>query len=250
MTAATSPPRVLVLVDEPVVDGRWGEYAADYRRAIERAGAVAIPLYYGTGTAGIPQHDGVVAIGGDDIDPALYGEQPSPDLGTTVPERDDVELTVMRDALAHGVPLLAICRGMQLLNVACGGSLLQHIPEDAGHTAHDGTSESSWHSIDVVAGSLLATIAGPEPLLVNSRHHQGVTPERLAPGLRATGVVPSDQLHLIEAIEVPGHPFALGVQWHPERDEMQSDGTPHQLGGGIFDAFVAACAVAAQRRGY
>jgi len=235
------------MVDEPVVDGRWGEYAADYRWAIERAGAVAIPHYYGMGPTDIPPHDGVVAIGGDDIDPALYGEQPSPDLGSIVPERDDVELTVMRDALAHGVPLLAICRGMQLLNVACGGSLLQHISEDAGHTAHRDTSESSWHSIDILSGSVLATIAGRGPVLVNSRHHQGVTPQHLAPTLRVAGVM-DDQLHLIEAIEVPGHPFALGVQWHPEREEMQSDAVPNPLGGRIFDAFVTACTVTAQRR--
>lgn len=245
MEMTASHPRVLVLVDEPVIAGRWGAYAEDYQRAIEDAGGAAIPLHYATADLDrVPPHDGVLTIGGDDVDPARYGEPPDRHLGPIAPERDGVEFTVTREALADGVPLLAICRGMQLLNVACGGSLLQHIPEHAPHNGQGDATESAWHSIHVVPESLLARIAGSGPLLVNSRHHQGVTRDRLAPSLRATGCINDGRLDLIEAVEVPGHPFALGVQWHPERAEMQASATLEQAGRRIFEAFVAACAVA------
>jgi putative glutamine amidotransferase len=236
-------PRILVTVDEAAALGQWSDYAADYARAIEAAGGVPIPIFYADFDAAeaVPAHDGLVTIGGVDVDPAFYGEEPHAHLGRTEPARDAAELALTRRALDAQRPLLAICRGAQLLNVACGGSLLQHIEPRSPHRGTADDDSSGWHRVDVVAGSLLARIAGAGPLRVNSRHHQAVTPERLAPGLTESGRTDEAGLVILEAIEVREHPFALGVQWHPERPEMAGDATLDAASMALFRAFIAAC---------
>jgi putative glutamine amidotransferase len=238
----TSPPRILITVDEEASAG-WSDYSADYARAIEQAGGFPIAFYYGrAGKAGaIPEHDGVVTIGGVDVDPAFYGEAPHERLGATVPARDAAELRLTQLALDEKRPLLAICRGAQLLNVACGGSLHQHIEQESPHHGPHGSDASGWHDVDVAHGSELERIAGAGPLRVNSRHHQAVTPERLAHGLVEAARTEAGGLVVLEAIEAPDHPFALGVQWHPERREMFADPALEASSVRLFRAFIAAC---------
>lgn len=250
MSSRTARPRVLVAVAKDFAGTNWDNYSADYARAVEAAGAEAIPIYYGRYTADdVPSHDGLVTIGGVDVDAARYGEQPHEQAERAVPARDAAEFALTRLALDEGRPLLAICRGAQVLNVACGGSLLQHIePREPHHGPHT-TQESGWHEVEVAPGSLLARIAGGGPLRVNSRHHQAVTPERLAPGLVESGRTEHDGLVILEAFEVGELPFALGVQWHPERPEMSRDPAYSASSTKLFEAFVAACIDAREANG-
>ncbi len=242
MTSQASRPRILVTVAKDVIDGRWDAYSAAFGHAVEVAGGEAIPLFYGRyQPATIPPHDGLVTIGGVDVDPSFYSQPPHPRLEKTVPARDAAEIALTRLALDEGRPLLAICRGAQVMNVACGGSLLQHIEPRAPHHGPAGTDESGWHPVEVTPGSLLARITGGSALHVNSRHHQAVTPERLAPGLVEAGRTEADGLVILEAIEAPDHPFALGVQWHPERPEMLDDPAFRPASMALFEAFIAAC---------
>ncbi|HTF10920.1 MAG TPA: gamma-glutamyl-gamma-aminobutyrate hydrolase family protein [Asanoa sp.] len=162
--------------------------------------------------------DGIVFTGGSDVDPALYGARPHPTTQVK-PERDAAEMLLLRAALAADLPLLAICRGMQLMTVACGGKLHQHLPDVLGHDHHRPTSgpKFGFHRVDLAPGSLARQLLG-ESVEVNSFHHQGVAD----PGkLTATGWCPED--NLIEVVEDPALRFALGVQWHPE------DTTDHRL---------------------
>jgi putative glutamine amidotransferase len=246
MSAHTSPiparPRILVTVEEDVVDGRWDDYSAAYARAIEAAGGEAVPIYFGRpSTEDFSAFAGVVLIGGDDIDPARYGEAPHERVDPVPPARDSLDLSLARLALEERRPLLAICRGAQVLNVACGGSLLQHLEERLPHRGPAGSDESGWHGVSVTPDSLLARISGRASLRVNSRHHQAVTPERLAPGLVESGRTDEGGIVVIEAFEAPDHPFALGVQWHPERTEMLDDPALRAGSTRLFEAFVAAC---------
>jgi putative glutamine amidotransferase len=162
--------------------------------------------------------DGLVLAGGADIDPSSYGEQAHPETVDTVPERDRFEIALVRAAIECDLPVLGICRGMQLINVAHGGSLLQHLPERFGHHEHlrvPGTFDGADHDVDLVEGTLAARAAGETHHATKSHHHQGI--DRLGEGLRISGCSAMD--HLPEAIEVPGRRFVLGVQWHPEADE-------------------------------
>jgi putative glutamine amidotransferase len=160
---------------------------------------------------------GLLLTGGVDVDPALYGETPHPKTDPPQRERDEFELALLREAMAASLPIFAICRGMQLLNVCFGSSLLQHIEGDA-HRADAVTNESSWHDVTLTPGTRLRALLGGERVRVNSRHHQAVTPERLAPGLRIAAL--SDD-GLVEAVEVADSSALsiLAVQWHPERVE-------------------------------
>ena len=241
MTEPATRPRILVTVDEDVPGGQWDAYSADYARAIEAAGGDPFPVFYGRyDSRSVPPHDGLLVIGGNDVDPANYGEPPDEHLTEVIPARDLAEIALIHLAIEEQRPLLGICRGEQILNVACGGSLHQHIEGGSESGPSDG-EESAWHSVSVTPGSLLARIAGEAPLRVNSRHHQAVTPGRLAPGLSEAGRAGHDGLVVLEAIEMRGHPFALGVQWHPERPEMRSDPALRAASTWLFEAFVAAC---------
>jgi putative glutamine amidotransferase len=155
--------------------------------------------------------DGIIFAGGSDVDPALYGEAPHPTTNVK-PERDAAEMLLLRAALARDLPLLGICRGMQLMAVAYGGRLHQHLPDVLGHTGHRPTSGPKFgeHPVRLVAGTTCHKILGDE-VTVNSFHHQGIAdPGRLT----VAGWSPEDEL--IEAAEDPGRRFAIGVQWHPE----------------------------------
>jgi putative glutamine amidotransferase len=155
--------------------------------------------------------DGIIFAGGSDVDPALYGEPPHPTTHVK-PERDKAEILLMRAALVLDLPVLGICRGMQLMAVAYGGRLHQHLPDVLGHTGHRPVAgpKFGYHPVRVTAGTLTHKILGDE-LTVNSFHHQGVADPG---GLVATGWSPEDDL--IETVEDPQRSFALGVQWHPE----------------------------------
>jgi putative glutamine amidotransferase len=155
--------------------------------------------------------DGIMFTGGSDVDPALYGEEPH---GATRvrPQRDRAEILLLRAATERRLPLLGVCRGMQLMAVAYGGRLHQHLPDVLGHHGHRPVSgpKFGWHPVELVPGSRAQAILG-DRVTVNSFHHQGVQD----PGrLQATGWCPEDTL--IEVVEDPDLPFALGVQWHPE----------------------------------
>lgn len=196
-----------------------------YVRALRDAGAEVLVCEPGAATAG--DVAAVCLSGGGDIEPSRYG---AADIAgvceNVVPERDELELRMTRDALATDVPVLGICRGFQLLNVALGGSLAMHVD---GHQAKGDAVIT--HEVAVAAGSLLAKACGAPALRVNSRHHQAVTADRLAPALRATAFHDG----LVEAFESPSHRWVIGVQWHPERS-----GEVDEHAARIFDAFVAA----------
>jgi len=175
--------------------------------------------------------DGLLLTGGVDVDPSLYGEFPHLMTQAAVPERDELELTLLREALAQDLPVLAICRGHQLLNVCLGGSLLQHI-EGPVHVIQEG-NVSSWHEVVVETGTRLHDALGIDRTIVNSRHHQGVTPDRLASGLKVTAM--SDD-GVVEAFEGMAQRWLVGVQWHPERLETDSSEFISQSRK-IFEAF-------------
>ncbi len=155
--------------------------------------------------------DGILFAGGSDVDPALYGETPHPTTSVK-PERDKAEMMLLRAALTRNLPLLGICRGLQLMVVAYGGRLHQHLPDVLGHTGHRPTSGPKFgeHPVRLAPGTLGQKILGDE-IIVNSFHHQGVADPG---GLVPSGWCPEDEL--IEIAEDPNRTFALGVQWHPE----------------------------------
>lgn len=197
--------------------------ARSYVEAVQRAGALVLMLAPDQELLSHPEEaldliDGLVLAGGADIDPSSYGEQAHPETLDTVPERDRFEIALVRAAIERDLPVLGICRGMQLINVAYGGTLLQHLPERFGHHEHlrvPGTFDGADHDVELVEGSLASRAAGEAQHATKSHHHQGV--DRLGEGLRITGCSAMDGLP--EAIEIPGRRFVLGVQWHPEADQ-------------------------------
>jgi len=205
----------------------WDQPAAllpfNYITALQRAGALAIMVPPGRSLVENPGQvldliDGLVLAGGADIDPAAYGEPRHPETVDTVPERDASEIALTRAAIERDLPLLGICRGMQLINVACGGTLVQHLPDVVGHDEHRrviGSFDGSDHEVTLKEGSLAAASAGEATHVSMSHHHQAV--DRLGKGLVVSGTSDYDQFP--EAIEMPGRLFVLGVQWHPEADE-------------------------------
>ena len=193
-----------------------------YVDALQAAGAIAVMLPPDDWLAEHPDDalealDGLLLAGGADIDAANYGAEPHPKTVNTRPERDRAEIALSRRAVARDLPVLGICRGMQLLNVACGGTLIQHLPDDFGHSDHRrslGSFDNADHDVRLAEGSLAARAAGETLHATKSHHHQGVA--RLGEGIVASGWSSLDDL--VEAIELPERRFALGVQWHPEVD--------------------------------
>jgi putative glutamine amidotransferase len=188
-----------------------------YARAVEEAGGIPVVLPPVGDDAIAPLVDhlaGVCLSGGPDVDPAAYGAEPHPMLGPVEPELDAFELAVVRRADALGIPVLGICRGSQVLNVARGGTLHQHVPDVSdGLVAHRQTASGreTTHDIGLEPGSQLASIVGAEDLDVNAFHHQAV--DRLGRGLRAVAWADDG---IVEAIEGEGDALYLGVQWHVE----------------------------------
>jgi putative glutamine amidotransferase len=197
----------------------WGAWDLDaalvpaaYVRAVVRAGGV--PLLVPPGASAeetLDAVDGLVFSGGSDLDPELYGEEAHPQTDGVVRERDDFELELMRAALARDLPLLAICRGSQVLNVALGGDLEQHVPDRVAADTHKQTpGVFADHDVEVLGGTKLASIVG-DRTDVKSHHHQGYG--ALGKGLRETARAPDGT---VEALEDPARRFTLGVLWHPE----------------------------------
>ena len=226
------------MADRPVVGvsfagEEWGyaEKECCYLEALRRAGAEPLPVRPGA-ERDVPgllrQVQGWVFTGGDDISPEYYGETPHPRLEQVNPPRDRMDLLLARSLLAEGMPCLGICLGVQLLNIAAGGSLLQDIPSMVeGAVAH---SAGARHRVRIEGGTRLASICGEGEFEVNSYHHQGI--KRLGRGFRVVARSPDG---VVEAIERPGDPFVLGVQWHPERA-----GCAAPTAAGLFAAFVEA----------
>jgi putative glutamine amidotransferase len=207
---------------------RWGAWEVDssllprtYTDAIQTAGGMGLILPADDTAAEAPGQllellDALVLAGGSDVDPAAYGAQPDPETGPTTPERDRFELALAYGALERDLPLLGICRGMEMLNVACGGTLEQDIARLDLHRHTRGVFGD--HDVRLEPGSLAARAVGAERATVKSHHHQGVA--ELGEGLVVTGwSVPDDQ---VEAVELPERDFALGVLWHPEEDVRSS----------------------------
>src|SRR5215213_3500483 len=193
-----------------------------YVDAVQGAGGLALMIPPDPRAAREPDEvldvlDGLILAGGADIDPTTYGEEPHPKTHGAWPERDEFEVALARRALERDLPLLGICRGMQLMNVARGGTLIQHLPDDLGHEDHrrvPGSFDGADHDVRLADGSLAARAAGEVDHATKSHHHQGVA--QLGRGLVETGWSMLDELP--EAIEDPDRRFALGVQWHPEVD--------------------------------
>jgi putative glutamine amidotransferase len=197
-----------------------------YLDAVRRGGGFAVMLAPDPALAEDPAEaldlvDGLVLAGGADIDPGSYGAAPHEKTAGTVPERDAYEIALTRGAIERDMPLLGICRGMQLLNVACGGTLLQHLPESFGHHEHRrvlGSFDGADHDVELREGTLAMRVVGETRHATKSHHHQGI--DRLGEGLVVSGVSAMDGLP--EAIELPESRFVLGVQWHPEADETSA----------------------------
>ena len=194
----------------------------NYIDAVQRAGGVALMLPPDPRVSADPDLaldliDGLLLAGGADVDPSFYGEQRAPQTVHTVPERDDFELALARRAIERDIPFLGVCRGMQVMNIAQGGTLVQDLPTLLGHSEHcrvPGNFDTAEHPVHLAAGSNAAKAAGGEHSGSLSHHHQGIG--RLGEDLVVTGW--SDLDELPEAIELPDKRFALGVQWHQEAD--------------------------------
>jgi putative glutamine amidotransferase len=204
--------------------------------ALENAGLVPLivpPLSNdGAAAAVLDSVSGLVLTGGEDVDPARYGEQRHEKVRYVNPARDATEAALVEEAKARGLPVLAICRGIQILNVALGGTLVQDISSecktDIGHD-EDGPRDSRSHEISVEPGSLIAEAIGTEHLSVNSFHHQSV--KRVADGMRVTARSPDGVIEGIESTDKRW--WVMAVQWHPE--EMTE--SPEPWDRGLFKAF-------------
>jgi putative glutamine amidotransferase len=212
---------------ETVTSGPWVEASAvvpiHYCEAVQRAGGRAVLLVPDPADAAEPQElldlvDAVLVTGAaGDVDPARYGAERHPATQPVSPVRDDFELALVHAAEARDLPLLGICRGMEVLNVAHGGTLEQHLPDAVGHDAHARThGEFVRHSVRLEPGSLAARAVGAETAEVHGFHHQGV--REVGQGLRATAWSDLED-GIVEGVERPDRAFALGVLWHPEEDE-------------------------------
>jgi len=198
--------------------------ARNYVEAVQEAGGFAVLLAPDPHLVEEPEEaleliDGLLLAGGADIDPGSYGEQAHVETVGTVPERDAFEISLARAAIERDIPVLGICRGMQLINVARGGTLMQHLPERFGHHEHRrvvGSFDGADHDVELLPGTLVLRVVGEARHATKSHHHQGV--ERLGDGLLVSGISALDGLP--EAIELPDRQFVLGVQWHPEADAM------------------------------
>jgi putative glutamine amidotransferase len=222
----------------PVIGITRCSHVDDYVASVEQAGASARVLEISESPrALLAQLDGLLLTGGGDVDPVLYGEERHPTVHDAEPGRDEFELDLAHRAMDADLPLLAICRGSQVLNVAAGGNLVQDIPSaittELPHTVGV-PKDAVAHDVQVAAGSVLerilgSAIAAGQTCRVNSRHHQAVG--RLGERLVATATAPDG---VIEAIESPGSRFCVGVQWHPENFWRTGEFRP------LFDAFVNA----------
>lgn len=235
----TAIPAIGITLDSEEAGGYskypWYALRQNYCQSIAEAGGLPLPLPHHPelATAFLDRIDGLVLTGGAfDVDPALFGVAERHDTVVLKRARTEFEMAIITGALARDLPILGICGGQQLLNVALGGTLIQHIPDAVpGCLAHEQPNprHQAGHPVDIVAGTRLADMVGAGPISVNSAHHQAV--DRVAPGCvvnarAADGVV--------EGIEDPARRFCVGVQWHPEFIISAADSK-------LLAAFIAAC---------
>ncbi|MGH2693653.1 MAG: gamma-glutamyl-gamma-aminobutyrate hydrolase family protein [Actinomycetota bacterium] len=232
--------RPLIGITCYVERARWSDWDTptaliphSYVTAVEHAGGrpLIVPPSDEAVSETLDALHGIVFSGGADLDPRLYEADRHPETGAAREDRDRSETSLMRGALERAMPMLAICRGMQLLNVVRGGDLEQHLPERTSEP-HSAPSEFTRHDIDIEDGSRLSAILG-ERSMVPSHHHQA--PRRIGEGLRPVARAPDDT---IEAVEDPGATFRVGVLWHPEEGEDRA----------LFEALVNEAAIYAKER--
>lgn len=223
----------------PETGQEWLYQTRDYFTAVEKQSGLPLllPLVRTEDEAAqvLARLDGLLLTGGGDPDPHLFGEEPHPALGEVEPERDQAEILLARRALAMEMPILAICRGMQILAVATGGSLWQDIPSQIQGAIQHRQRAPRWHAshqVQLATGSRLSALVGHGPVRVNSFHHQAV--RSVPAGFRVTATAPDG---VIEAFESTGPTFVLAVQWHPENFAPRS---------GEFDALFRALVEAAR----
>lgn len=214
----------------------------DYPQAVLKAGGTPVllalhdpELYPGVAAQQLEHADGLLLTGGPDVSPLAYGEQPHPHLGPTLPERDRFELALIAEARRRDLPVLAICRGIQILNVAYGGTLYQDLPSQLPaaiqHTQASVRQQVSHH-VDVADGSRLAGMLGRSGTVgVTSFHHQAI--KDLGEGLSVVATAPDG---IVEAVEAVDHPWIVGLQWHPEMSHPVDSAAMD-----VFRGFVARC---------
>jgi putative glutamine amidotransferase len=222
--------RPAIGITTPLTQARYGVWdqpsavlPAGYLEAVRHAGGLALMIAPEPELVADPDEllhrlDGLIVSGGVDVDPASYGARPHPETAGVTPDRDEFEIALIRRAVELDMPVLGVCRGMQVLNIAFGGTLFQHLPETLGHEDHrrvPGNFDEADHDVRLVSDSVAAAAAGELLHTTKSHHHQGV--DAVGEGLIVTGNSAIDEL--TEAIELPDNRFVLGVQWHPEADE-------------------------------
>ena len=222
---------------QPVIGitGNFGEkgceLAEGYFESILKAGATPVifpPFEDRDALANVLEHiDGLLLSGGGDLNPLFTGEEPIPQLHSVNYKRDLAELLLIRLAYDRQIPILGICRGIQMLNVVLGGTLKQDIPN---HRVSETSDDPIWHDVRIAPSTRLAQIAGTDHARVNSYHHQAI--DRLADGLVATAWAEDGT---IEAMEMPGERFFVGLQWHPEKSLREDE-----LSKAVFKAMRAA----------
>jgi len=222
----------------------------DYKQAILHAGGeVHIVEANISVDDALKEMDGLLLTGGDDVAPTRYGEEKHPTVKVVAPERDDFEIALVLEARKRGLPILAICRGIQVLNVAAGGSLVQDIPTQVSgalehkqivppHQPYDLAHEVWLEKDSLLAKLMRERLSDADSFEVNSRHHQSV--KTLAPGFQVSGTAPDG---VVEAIEDPAARFCLGVQWHPENFWRTGEFRP------LFEGFIEAANKVSQAAG-
>lgn len=210
-----------------------------YIKAIIRAGGIPVILPSGIENdidALIEQFDGFVLTGGGDVDPSYFGEDPHAELGNIEPERDAFEVALAKELLKNKKPVLGICRGMQVLTVASGGSVYQDMPAQQEGNLHQHIQKAPmyhpFHLVKVEPKSLMGTIVGEETIKVNSYHHQAV--KEAGKGFEVVGKANDGTIEVVESKE---HPFIIGVQWHPEA-LLEKDDQPSLK---LFEKFIEKC---------
>jgi len=220
--------RVLAVCGSP---GHWKpDNSLPYEEALRDAGIE--PVLVEPGSSVPSDVSGLLLMGGTDVNPARYGESRRPETDDPDDARDDLECVLIQDFLKRDLPMLAICRGIQILNVQHGGTLVQHLDSTAHHQVRTADRGLPTHEVEIIPGTKLAAIAGGPPALdVNSRHHQAIG--KLGERLRVSARDPEDGA--IEAVERPDKRFVIGVQWHPENQSATNERQ-----AALFRAFAAA----------